>query len=393
MKPKSNYTLRSTYVFYTYKDWSNAKNAIYQWSPSVYDKLVWSAGAENYYVDLYDDLEPAEAEHAASLIREQGGQYLQKETDTSTGSVCPNCGKTLPGKELFCPYCGMRIYNASEEKNTDAKQEVSHLETRSRTPQQQIKRSFRNFKEWEEYWVDTFIENYAYWWYLISEYIEKDDMEGLASMIVCAHQFRSVEDMQRAYLYLLEESEDYGYGNPTQSIYMFEEEAQWIVFVDCCDLPFTLLVADCLGGELIAWSEQYILCPPLPISFDKALDIAKCKNTYLPKKRKRSINNFKSIAQKHLQLKGFKQKPFEDSKAELRSIYIFIKEKDYNDVKDAVWYGNREVYNKINWYGDWGYLNGHDHVWRMDLYDDLTQEEVEWTVGHIREHNGQYYQP
>lgn len=47
--------------------------------------------------------------------------------------------------------------------------------------------------------------------------------------------------------------------------------------------------------------------------------------------------------------------------------------------------------SKNYWYGDWGYTNGHDHAWRVDLYDDLTQEELEYAVGHIREHNGQYY--
>ena len=79
------------------------------------------------------------------------------------------------------------------------------------------------------------------------------------------------------------------------------------------------------------------------------------------------------------------------SKANLRSIYIFYNERDYENTKDAIYYGNRVVYNKLNWYGDWRNINGHDYVWRVDLYDDLTQEEVEYAVAHIREHHGLYY--
>lgn len=79
------------------------------------------------------------------------------------------------------------------------------------------------------------------------------------------------------------------------------------------------------------------------------------------------------------------------SKANLRSRYIFYYERDYENAKDAIYYGNRTIYDKLYWYGDWGYTNGHDHAWRVDLYDDLTQEELEYAVGHIREHNGLYY--
>lgn len=79
------------------------------------------------------------------------------------------------------------------------------------------------------------------------------------------------------------------------------------------------------------------------------------------------------------------------AKANLRSRYIFYFERDYNNAKDAIYYGNRTIYDKLYWYGDWGYTNGHDHAWRVDLYDDLTQDELEYVVGHIREHNGLYY--
>lgn len=78
-------------------------------------------------------------------------------------------------------------------------------------------------------------------------------------------------------------------------------------------------------------------------------------------------------------------------KANLRSRYIFYFERDYEDVKAAIYNANSTIYYKLDWYGDWGYVNGHDHAWRVDLYDNLTQEELECVVGYIREHNGQYY--
>lgn len=79
------------------------------------------------------------------------------------------------------------------------------------------------------------------------------------------------------------------------------------------------------------------------------------------------------------------------SKANLRSMYIFYNERDYENVKNIIYYGNRAVYDKLNWYGDWRNINGHDIVWRVDLNDDLTQEELDYVVGHIREHQGIYY--
>ena len=87
----------------------------------------------------------------------------------------------------------------------------------------------------------------------------------------------------------------------------------------------------------------------------------------------------------------WKHKRPQTAKANLRSRYIFYFERDYENAKDAIYYGNRTIYDKLYWYGDWGYTNGHDHAWRVDLYDDLTQEELEYAVGHIREHNGLYY--
>lgn len=79
------------------------------------------------------------------------------------------------------------------------------------------------------------------------------------------------------------------------------------------------------------------------------------------------------------------------AKANLRSRYIFYLERDYKNAKDAIYYGNRTIYDKLEWYGSWSNINGYDYVWRVDLYDNLTQEELEYAVGHIREHNGLYY--
>ena len=50
------------------------------------------------------------------------------------------------------------------------------------------------------------------------------------------------------------------------------------------------------------------------------------------------------------------------SKANLRSIYIFYNERDYENTKDAIYYGNRVVYNKLNWYGDWRNINVHEYA-------------------------------
>ena len=72
-------------------------------------------------------------------------------------------------------------------------------------------------------------------------------------------------------------------------------------------------------------------------------------------------------------------------------MYIFYNERDYENVKNIIYYGNRAVYDKLNWYGDWRNVNGHEIVWRVDLNDDLTHEEVDYVVGHIREHQGIYY--
>ena len=79
------------------------------------------------------------------------------------------------------------------------------------------------------------------------------------------------------------------------------------------------------------------------------------------------------------------------SKANFRSTYLFYDERDYNNARDAIYGGNSTIYYKLDWRGDYGYVNGHDHAWRVDLFDDLTPEELDWVVGRIREHRGTYY--
>ena len=79
--------------------------------------------------------------------------------------------------------------------------------------------------------------------------------------------------------------------------------------------------------------------------------------------------------------------------AERRSTYLFYDEQDYNNLKDTVYDKNSSLYydsDKVYWYGSYGYYDGHDRSWRVDLMDRLTQDELEWMVGRIREHNGHY---
>ena len=79
--------------------------------------------------------------------------------------------------------------------------------------------------------------------------------------------------------------------------------------------------------------------------------------------------------------------------AERRSTYLFYDEQDYNNLKDTVYDKNSSLYydyDKVYWYGSYGYYDGHERSWRVDLMDRLTQDELEWMVSRIREHNGHY---
>lgn len=80
--------------------------------------------------------------------------------------------------------------------------------------------------------------------------------------------------------------------------------------------------------------------------------------------------------------------------AERRSSYLFYDEQDYNNLCDTVYehqYSNLYINSdKVYWYGFNGYHDGHERSWRVDLMDRLTQDELEWMVSRIREHNGHY---
>ena len=109
MTQKRDYFLRSEYLFYSYDKWQAAKDAVYRYSRSAYEKIVWEEHSECYSARLYDDLEPEEAEKSASLIREQGGVYVEDPKEAPSNTICTVCGNLLQPNELFCPICGMRV--------------------------------------------------------------------------------------------------------------------------------------------------------------------------------------------------------------------------------------------------------------------------------------------
>lgn len=87
-----------------------------------------------------------------------------------------------------------------------------------------------------------------------------------------------------------------------------------------------------------------------------------------------------------------RQKGNSATKANRVSVYIFTNLRDYNNVKDAIYNANSTIFYKLDWYGSWLGAAGYDEVWRVDLNDDLTNNERMWVVGYIREHGGEYYQ-
>lgn len=291
--------------------------------------------------------------------------------------VCPVCGNRVSADELFCAKCGMRIHVhtlnkaiVSKPQNNSSKQQAIH-----------------NFREWCDYWAELYVEKHDFWAYLISEHI--DDLDFELPLLVCAHEFRSLKDMQDAYEYLCQNEKDFGYGLASDSIILCEDEKRWYVFLDCSDLPFVLLVADYFHGTLWGWADYFIQMPPMPISIEKSLYETSYKGSFAPVKAKRKILDIKMFAQKHRQSNVLRL--VSETKANLRSIYIFLQEQDYNDCKNAIYYGNYDIYNKLDWYGD-SSAYGYDCCWVVKLYDNLTQVELEWVVGRIREHGGQYYQ-
>lgn len=303
--------------------------------------------------------------------------YIGKRKEESAHK-CPICGNEVSANELFCAKCGMRIHTHSFKESSVAKPNDNSSK----------EQDFHNFREWCDYWADLYVRNHDFWVYLISEHIDDPDFE--LPLLVCAHEFRSLKDMQDAYVYLCQNEKDFGYGLASDSVFLCEDEKRWYVFLDCSDLPFVLLVADYFHGTLWGWADYFIQMPPLPISLEKSLNSATYKGNFAPVKEKRKVLRIKEIAKKHQQ--SHILKPISELKANLRSIYLFLREQDYESFKSAAWYGNRDVYNKIDWYGDSG-AYGYDRCWVVKLYDDLTQEELEWAVGRIREFGGRYYQP
>ncbi len=303
--------------------------------------------------------------------------YIDKQKD-GNAQVCPICGNRVSADELFCSKCGMRIHahalkvsSVSQSTEGGSKEQV-----------------FRNFREWCDYWAELYVENHDFWVYLISEHIDDPDFE--LPLLVCAHEFRSLKDMQDAYVYLCQNEKDFGYGLASDSVVLCEDEKRWYVFLDCSDLPFVLLVADYFHGKICGWADYFIQMPPMPITLEKSLSIAFYKGNFAPVRAKRKVMQIKEIAQKHQQSNLLK--PISDLKANLRSIYVFLREQDYEDFKNKVWYENRDIYNKLDWYGSSGAYR-YEKCWVVKLYDDLTAVELEWTVDRIREFHGQYYQP
>lgn len=73
--------------------------------------------------------------------------------------------------------------------------------------------------------------------------------------------------------------------------------------------------------------------------------------------------------------------------ADKRSVYEFSNEQDFNDAKDAIYnhvyscYSNSDKLYFNGWYGG---------NYRMTIYSDITQDELEQVVSIIREHQGHY---
>ena len=74
--------------------------------------------------------------------------------------------------------------------------------------------------------------------------------------------------------------------------------------------------------------------------------------------------------------------------AELRSVYLFEREEDYNEAVDHL---RREMYDDYN--NDdrlrfWGYTSGNS-AYRIDIYSECSDAPRAADI--IREHRGRYY--
>ena len=207
---------------------------------------------------------------------------------------CPNCGYELTNDELFCEVCGMRVNFKTVSQGL--KQTKQNQLTKSTT--------FYSFFDWSVYWRNVYVQNYEYWSYLICEQINTGKFDN--PLMVCIHQFHSLEDMRCAYINVCTTGRELGYGMPADYIYMNEDDNQWYVLMTCSDLPLVLSVADCYHAEVMSWADCFISIPPMPINVGKSFDPTSYNPSTAPVKVKRIVKNIKEVAKKHLTLKGVK---------------------------------------------------------------------------------------
>jgi len=73
--------------------------------------------------------------------------------------------------------------------------------------------------------------------------------------------------------------------------------------------------------------------------------------------------------------------------ADLRSIYVFKTESDYDEARDHLYHEMYSDYNNsdcLYFYGSWG-----SDCWRIDIYSDCSDAPKAADI--MREHRGKYY--
>lgn len=70
--------------------------------------------------------------------------------------------------------------------------------------------------------------------------------------------------------------------------------------------------------------------------------------------------------------------------ADKRSVYEFSNEQDFNDAKDAIYSHVSSCYYNSD------KLCFDSYYYRMSIYSDITQDELEQVVSIIREHQGRW---
>lgn len=200
---------------------------------------------------------------------------------------CPVCGNEVAYNELFCPRCGMRVNYMSVENTART--------ASAETPQ--AKENFNSFADWCHYWAGEYEKNHAYWNYLVTDKIQKE--EEIDPVIAAVFRFESPEIARKAYMHVLENGRNFGYGAPADAIVSAEGHEAWIVLISCCDLPYVILVANYFNGELVSWSDKYIQQPPMPKTAEKSLNINQYKGLYAPVKINQQIRNKAALMQKY----------------------------------------------------------------------------------------------